>query len=179
MSGQQQRLPLHIDPFRLAAKENQLKGGIPLKQMKRLIKVLDSEQGEVLIDVLFSIGIDSVVKMTGQISSEVRLICQRCMGELKLPIKLDVQLGFVKTEAEMERLPAQYDANLIEQTPVMLADIIEDELLLALPPFPKHLSGGCTEKTIETDYSQMAEETNTESVKQENPFNILAKLKKD
>ena len=179
MSGQQQRLPLHVDPFRLAAKENQLKGVIPLKQMKRLVKVLDSEEGEVSVDVLFSIGIDSVVKLTGQISTEVRLVCQRCMGELNYPIKLDVQLGFVKTEAEMERLPSQYEANLIEKTPVMLADIIEDEILLALPPFPKHLSGSCTEQTLGNDYSQMAEETNTENVKQENPFNILAKLKKD
>ena len=180
MSGQQQRLPLQVDPFRLATHEEHLQGAIPLKQMKRLIGALKSEEGVVSIDVVFSIDVNRVVILTGQIKTEVSVICQRCMEEMRLPVEFDFQLAFVRSEAEMDRLPEEYEANLIEETPVMLSDIIEDEILLALPAIPKHQDNHCpTENLIETNYGQLAVEKNTENVKQDNPFDVLANLKTD
>ena len=177
MSGQQQRLPQQVDPFRLATKEEHLQGLIPLKQMKRLTSALESEEGEVSIDVIFSIDVNRVVLLAGQIKTEVKLICQRCMEEMTLPIELDFQLAFVRSEAEMDRLPDEYEANLVEQTPVMLSDIIEDELLLALPAIPKHLNDNCP--TAEWKNHQATDEENTGDIKQENPFDVLANLKTD
>jgi uncharacterized protein len=180
MSGQHQRLPLEVDPFRLATREEHLQGTIPLKQMKRLISVLSSSEGDVFIDVVFSVDINRVVLLTGQIKTDTKLICQRCMGEMELPIALDFQLAFVRSEAEMERLPEGYEVTLIEDTPVMLSDIIEDEILLALPPIPKHLDDSCSSDNVAKGWnSQQAKETNTESVEQDNPFDILASLKTD
>ena len=180
MSGQQQRLPLEVDPFRLATREEHLQGTIPLKQMKRLISALSSGEGEVFIDVVFSVDINRVVLLTGNIKTDTKLICQRCMGEMELPIALDFQLAFVRSEAEMERLPEGYEVTLIEDTPVMLSDIIEDEILLALPSIPKHLDDNCSSDNMAKGWnSQQANETNTESVEQDNPFDILASLKTD
>lgn len=180
MSGQHQRLPLEVDPFRLATREEHLQGTIPLKQMKRLISALSSNEGDVFIDVEFSVDINHVVLLTGQIKTDAKLICQRCMGEMELPVALDFQLAFVKTEAEMERLPEGYEATLIEDTPVMLSDIIEDEILLALPPIPKHLDGSCSsDKLADSWNKQQSNETNIENVKQDNPFDVLASLKTD
>lgn len=180
MSGQHQRLPLEVDPFRLATREDHLQGAIPLKQMKRLISALSSDEGEVFIDAFFSVDINHVTKLTGQIKTDAKLICQRCMGEMELPIALDFELAFVRSEAEMEILPEGYDTTLIEDTPVMLSDIIEDEILLALPAIPKHLDKDCSSDNVAEDWnSQHANETNTENVKQDNPFDILASLKTD
>lgn len=180
MSGQHQRLPLEVDPFRLATREEHLQGTIPLKQMKRLISALSSGDGEVYIDVVFSVDINRVVLLTGKIKTDAKLICQRCMGEMDLPVAIDFQLAFARSEAEMERLPEGYEVTLIEDTPVMLSDIIEDEILLALPAIPKHLDEGCSSDNVAESWnSQSANETNTESVEQENPFDILASLKTD
>ena len=180
MSGQHQRLPLEVDPIRLAAREEHLQGTIPLKQMKRLISVLSSNEGEVAIDAEFSVDINRVVLLTGQIKTDAKLICQRCMGEMELPIALDFQLAFVRSEAEMERLPEGYEATLIENTPMMLSDIIEDEILLALPSIPKHLDDSCSSDNLAEGWkSQKTNETNTENVKQDNPFDVLASLKTD
>lgn len=178
MSGQHQRLPLEVDPFRLAAREEHLQGAIPLKQMKRLISTLTSDEGDVLIDVVFSVDLNRVVLLSGKIQTDAKLICQRCMGEMDLPIKLDFQIAFARSEAEMERLPEGYEVTLIEDTPMMLSDIIEDEILLALPAIPKHLDEKCSPEA-EGWNSQQTIETNTESVKQDNPFDILASLKTD
>ena len=180
MSGQHQRLPLEVDPLRLATREEHLQGAIPLKQMKRLINALSSDEGDVFIDVEFSVDMNRVVILTGQIKTDAKLICQRCMGEMDLPIALDFQLAFVRSEAEMERLPEGYEATLIDNTSMMLSDIIEDEILLALPPIPKHLDESCSSDNLVDDGScQQVNETNTEDVKQENPFDILASLKTD
>lgn len=180
MSGQHQRLPLEVDPFRLATRKERLLGTIPLKQMKRLVSALSSDYGDVFIDVFFSVDINRVTQVTGQIKADVKLICQRCMGEMDLPLVLDIELAFVRSEAEMERLPEGYEATLINDTPVMLSDIIEDEVLLVLPAIPKHPDELCSADNLAEDWgSQKANETNTENVKQDNPFNILASLKTD
>jgi len=148
--------------------------------MKRLISVLTSYESDVFVDVTFSVDTNRVTQMSGQVKTEAKLICQRCMEEMDLPIVLDVQLAFVRTEAEMERLSDDYEVSLIEDVPVMLSDIVEDEILLALPPIPKHLEGTCHPVNMAEGWdSQQANETNTENVKQENPFEILAKLKID
>ena len=180
MSGQHQRLPLEVDPFRLATREEHLQGSIPLKQMKRLISALSSDEGDVFIDVVFSVDINRVTQLSGQIKTDAKLICQRCMGEMDLPIALDFELAFVRSEAKMERLPEGYEATLIEDTPVMLSDIIEDEILLALPPIPKHLDDNCSSDNMAEGWnSPQNNETNTENVKQDNPFDVLASLKTD
>lgn len=180
MSGQHQRLPLEVDPFRLAAKQEPLKGAIPLKQMKRLLSSLCSNEGDVLIDVVFSLDLNRAVLLSGTIQADIKLICQRCMEEMDLPVKLDFQIAFARSEAEMERLPDEYEVTLIEDTPIMLSDLIEDEIILALPTIPKHLDENCSsDNVIKSWDSQQKVETNTEDVKRENPFDVLASLKTD
>jgi uncharacterized protein len=79
----------------------------------------------------------------------------------------------------MERLPEGYEVTLIENTPMMLSDIIEDEILLALPPIPKHLDDSCSSEVVKGWSSEQTNETNTENVKRDNPFDVLAGLKTD
>jgi len=178
MSGQHQRLPLEVDPLRLATREEHLKGTLPLKQMKRLINVLSSSDGDVLVDVVFSVDINHVVILTGEIQADTRLVCQRCMEDMTHPIRLDFQLAFVRSETEMERLPEGYEATLMDNT-MMLSDIIEDEILLALPPIPKHLDEHCSSSEITESWASQKNEPNTETVERDNPFDILASLKTD
>ena len=179
MSGQQQRLPLEVDPIRLAARGEHLKGTIPLKQMKRLSSTLTSSEGDVFINVAFTVDMNHVVVLTGNIDTETKLICQRCMGEMELPIAIDFQLAFVRTEAEMERLPEGYEATLIDNNTMMLSDIIEDEILLALPPIAKHADEDCSSDNVAKGWSNQKIEPDTENVERDNPFDILASLKTD
>ena len=179
MSGQHQRLPLEVDPIRLATRKERFQGTIPLKQMKRLVNALSCGDGEVYIDVEFSVDINQVVILAGQIKADAKLICQRCMGEMELPIALDFQLAFVRSEAEMERLPEGYEATLIDNKSMMLSDIIEDEILLALPAIPKHQNEDCSSDNVVGGWGSQQNEPDTESVERDNPFDILASLKTD
>ena len=173
MSGQQQRMPVQIDPFRFAVKREHLLGKIPLKQLKRLTAELESSEGDVDVDVNFTIDDDGTTLLQGTINTEVQLICQRCLETMPHQLDIEFQLALVKTEAEMERLGDQYESCLIEDTPIMFSDLIEDELLLALPVIPKHLDDSCTQKV----WSH--QQTGDKHSKSVNPFNELADLKTD
>jgi uncharacterized protein len=102
------------------------------------------------------------------------------MEEMTLPLNLDFQIALARSEAEMERLSDEYETALIEETPIMLSDLIEDEILLALPTIPKHLDENCSsDNVVENWNSQQMDATDTEDVKRENPFDVLASLKTD
>jgi len=179
MSGQHQRLPLQVDPLRLAARGEHLQGIIPLKQMKRLVGTLSSNEGDVHVDAEFSVDINRVVILAGKINTDTKLICQRCMGEMNLPVDIDFQIAFVRSEDEMDRLPEGYEATLIDNNTMMLSDIIEDEILLALPSIPKHQDENCSHDVINEDWASEKNEPDTENVERPNPFDVLASLKTD
>lgn len=62
---------------------------------------------------------------------------------------------------------------------MMLSDIIEDEILLALPPIPKHLDESCSSDNVAEGWGSQQNEPDTEIEERENPFDILASLKTD
>ena len=74
-----------------------------------------------------------------------------------------------------DRLPEGYEPLLIEEYKIFLKEIVEDELLLTLPAFPKHDKPCVKFKNRSSDLLVVAKAD--EQTKPKNPFAILAKLK--
>jgi uncharacterized protein len=73
------------------------------------------------------------------IATTVRLQCQRCLLPLAEPIGIDRRLMFVRDEAEAARLDEAIDEDvLVLSRRFDLHELIEDELILALPLVPRH-----------------------------------------
>lgn len=71
------------------------------------------------------------------VDGSVRLECQRCLGNLDWPLHIAVELEFASSEAEMAA--ADDDVERILADPELnVRDLVEDEVLLALPMVPKH-----------------------------------------
>jgi uncharacterized protein len=69
----------------------------------------------------------------------VWLTCQRCLRPFELPIEIDRPLRFVRGEAEAEALDAELDEDVLALPRALdVRELIEDELLLALPLVPRH-----------------------------------------
>jgi uncharacterized protein len=83
-------------------------------------------------------------------------------------------LGIVTSIDQANRLPEGYEPLLVEEGKIPLKNIIEDEILLILPTFPKH-QPSCL--VPNTDNNNVDSLVNDESSSPENPFSILAKLK--
>lgn len=131
-------LPDQIDPWRLAVEGGQLNGVIALAALPRLVAELVHPHGEVNLTLSAGIDLQGVRFIAGCVRTEVALVCQRCLGPLQWPLDIAVRLGLVHNEAGADRLPDEYEPLLVLEGLIRIADLVEDELLLALPLIPRH-----------------------------------------
>lgn len=170
-----ERLPEFIDPLHLAEKRAELKGQLFLSGLDRLSDLLYDDSGVVAVDLSFSRE-GRLATMEGRIYAKLDLVCQNCAQRLGLTVHSHFKLGVVNTISQADRLPANYEPLLCEEGQKLpLKDIVEDELLLALPAFPKH-EHPCFASEYMTDKAVLSEECSSDG-STENPFAILAKLK--
>jgi uncharacterized protein len=173
-----ERLPVHIDPIRLAETRRLLEGRIPLAEMTRLGESLQDSDGEVTVSLEFGTDNEGIRFMRGRIQAEVSLECQRCLETMRYPIDSEFALALVRSTVEAEALPSHYEPLLVEGEPLFLRDIIEDELLLALPIVAMHAPEQCS---VSTGTAEEADDRrkDTGATEKDNPFAVLADLKKD
>ena len=172
MSGE--RLPVHIDPIRLAETRRLLQGEVALAEMSRLVEALQDNDGNVSVSLEFGIDEEGIRVMRGRVQGEVTLLCQRCLEPMRQQIDSEFSLGLVRNETEADELPSYYEPLLLDGKPLFLRDVIEDEMLLALPIVPRHPADEC-EARLESSGTEKEQEDG----KRDNPFAGLAGLKTD
>lgn len=141
MSG---RLPEFIDPREWARTGRQQTGSLSLARLPRLGACLENPTGTATVMLAGDVLPGGGPALTGQASCTVTVRCQRCLEPFELTLRASVRLGVVRSEEAGQRLPDDV-APLIctEGQEVAVADVIEDELLLALPDYPYHADGQC------------------------------------
>ena len=148
-----------------------LVGDVAFKRMPRLSGMIANRDGAAVIDLRFGIDEQGLRHVYGRIDSEVELICQRCLQPLLLPVAIEVRLGIVESEQAAERLPAHYDPLQVGADPVSVGELVEDEILLALPGFPRHEADACAPAVLAEPPQEKGQETKV------HPFAVLAGLK--
>ena len=164
MSG----LPADIDPIKLAERGSHLTGTLPLRGMPRLTESCLDDRGDVEVDLEFGRRErDHRLGMTGRLSVRLRLTCPRCLEpvDLRLEAKPDVVL-LKSDEGELDDRD-DADSMVIEQA-LELNQLVEDELLLALPMYTAHPEGQCPTGSAPGPAGQG---------KRNNPFAVLETLK--
>jgi uncharacterized protein len=95
------------------------------------------------------------------------------MQQFRRQVTCDIALQVVSDESKLERMSEVDDAIIAPDKVISVADLVEDELILAMPMIPRHEEGQCPE----TDYEQ--EEIVLPKVQEEQntyrPFADLAK----
>ncbi len=155
-----------------------LEGVFPLAEMARLLESVQTAHGEVSVSLEFGVDVEGVRYMRGRLRAAVELECQRCLDGMAFPIDSEFALALVRNMVEAENLPSHYEPLLLDGEPLFLRDVIEDELLLALPIVAKHAEGVC-ELALAADVLADGTETEHDSTEKPNPFSVLADLKID
>ena len=127
-----------FNPWQLAAESGRFDGELDLAVLPRLAALLERTDGTVKIALAARIDERGLRLIEGTLQTDLELICQRCLGPLSLPLDVVVSLGLVHDEAESVRLPDTYDPLVVAGNDLSIADLVEDELLLALPSIPRH-----------------------------------------
>ena len=167
-------IPPYVDPRKLADRDVVLEGDLQLQQLKRLTDALEDDQG--LVHARFSFGRDEqrALVIRSELDVEVKMICQRCLGPVVLPVHSECSYAVVNEGASSDHLPREYDVLEVGEDPLDLQALIEDELLLALPIVPLHDPEICQPPAgLEEPESSEGEVTRS------NPFSVLAQLKRD
>ncbi len=80
------------------------------------------------------------ISVQGKVEANLILTCQRCFGNLRFPVKAAFNLAWVRSEKEATGLADAYEPLISDTGRVKLTELIEDELLLALPMSALHAS---------------------------------------
>lgn len=161
-------LPAVIDPLRLADEGAELHGALGLGGMPRLLELCADESGTVSVDLYFERGAQGLRRMHGTVRAEVPVVCQRCLMPFRHAIHAETWLVLLKP-GEPSAIAADDADALVVTKPLPLSEVIEDELLLAMPMIPRHAPGQCQTNTAES-----ASET-----RETHPFAALRRLKRD
>lgn len=169
-------LPQTVQPDRLAERGESLHGTMALKGMARLAGLLHDTDGEV--DVVLDFGIDAqrVKFVHGHIRASLHLVCQRCLQLMTFPVDREVNLGLVHSEQNAEHLAEGYEPLVLEQPSISLKDMVEDELMLALPIVPKHAPEECGAERSHFVSKEDEERSDAQDEGRQHPFSGLDEL---
>lgn len=171
-------LPDFADPLRLCALGKVYEGKLDLADMPRLSPLLTSSEGEAAFALVFDMNADKRPVVTVSVEARLMLCCQRCMQPMPFDVASSTRLGVVSGPDEAERLPDDLDPLLLEQDRLALRSLVEDELILSVPPAPMHPVADC--EVSLNDWQQAAvERTESDASTRDNPFAALAALKSD
>lgn len=132
------RLPVHVDPLTLAERGRTVTGALPLSACSRLAHWLESSEGDLDVELQFGRDESGRLILTGRVRGALRLSCQRCLQGFDFDVDLPLGVVLVASEAEADTLPDQVDALVVDARAEMhTVDMVEDDLILALPLVPK------------------------------------------
>jgi len=74
------------------------------------------------------------------IDGALRQMCQRCLGELEFPVSIDSMLVLAASQREIDREPIEVQGpdRIVGSRDMVVRELLEDELLLAVPFAPRH-----------------------------------------
>lgn len=139
------RLPREIDPLRLADEGVQIEGGLAGESLARLreLRHPGSAPEPVNVQLQFERTPHGVRLLHGTFRTQLVVTCQRCLGPLTLALQAHPLLVLLAPD-EAPPTADEEAETLVVDAPVNLAELVEEELLLAMPMFPVHRDGECT-----------------------------------
>jgi uncharacterized protein len=160
-------LPAVLDVWRMVSAKRYFEGTLPLTAFARLRGSLVDADGECRYSLEF--GRDAMNQAFVEVRAEadLPLQCQRTLERYLQPVKLVQQLGLISSEAQESALPEGMEPLLVPENAELRAiDLVEDELILALPVVP-----------INPDSSLPDTVWPLEDEDRQNPFTVLSALK--
>lgn len=152
-----------IDSLDFAVNGRQASGEAPISGFPRLRDILDSHQGS--LDYTIRGGVDKQGNplLDISITGTCWLRCQRCLNAMDHAIRMTTRL-MLADQASLDAMGDEDEEfeSILADTHLDVLNLLEEEILLALPIAPRHEFGACQSAT------------GTDKQK-ENPFAVLLK----
>lgn len=173
-------LPHALDLRKAAQRGLRIEAQLAPSELPRLRALLAGDEGT--IRTLITCARDEqqrpVVEVGVEASLSVR--CERCLQPFPSTVRSKSVLAVVWSDDQARALPAELEP-LVAAEAVDLREVIEDELVLAMPMFSYHDDTACVERleagpALDAVFGEEAQVAQTEPRK--NPFAVLAGLRR-
>ncbi|GGX81361.1 hypothetical protein GCM10007160_05850 [Litchfieldella qijiaojingensis] len=168
------RLPLQVEPYRLAAQDERLEGLVALETFERLALDAGTQEGDCQVRLDFGIDAQGRRIIEGWLEAEVRLPCRRCLEAMPVQIESHFLLGVVTDDALAAELPSSHEPVLVENEQLNLLTVLEDELILSLPQVVYHDEAQCG---VSRDQLTSGADSEASEKPAASPFEVLRTLK--
>lgn len=129
-----------IDGFEFAETGAVLSGGWPVADLPRLQDVLRSNAGSVDYVVRGTHDALGRAALEVSVAGALEMTCQRCLEALALRVDARTTLVLAHSEAEIDggAMAAEAPERVLAGKEMRVRDLVEDEVLLAVPVAPRH-----------------------------------------
>jgi len=135
--------PLHAwyslrDLESLANRGVTLGGELALTELTRVVDLLHSAVGSVRAALEFRQRRDGWIGVELDLKASVELVCQRCLEPFRHDLAERVDVVMADAKALPATVPDGFEPFELEEGRLQPAQLIEDELIVAIPLVPKH-----------------------------------------
>jgi uncharacterized protein len=134
-----------FDAFRLAAERGAVEGELDAVALPRVAERLAGDPAPVRWRIEGSADALGRPALAIFLDGRLPLECQRCLGVYHWPVQQRTQVLLARSEAEMTALDNDSELEVVlASAPVDPVELVEDELLLAMPFAPRHPDDECS-----------------------------------
>lgn len=129
-----------IDGLEFARTGSKLQGAWLVADFPRLRDALHADSGSLRYEVQGVPEEQGRPALRLRLDGSLQLVCQRCLAALEFPLRIEASLQLVATQAELDAEPLEAEGaeRIVAGREMSVHDLIEDELLLAIPIAPRH-----------------------------------------
>jgi uncharacterized protein len=129
-----------IDGLEFARTGAKLTGAWPVAAFARLHDALRSTEGTLSYELRGVPEQQGRPALQLKVDGTLQLLCQRCLGALAFPLRIEVSLLLAATQAEIDAEPVAADGpeSIVAGREMQVQALVEDEVLLAIPIAPRH-----------------------------------------
>ena len=140
LSRNSSRLKRITDAFSFAKNGRVLEGTLAVAELERLHDLLAAAEGEVAYRIEGSRGGRGEALLQLTVTGRLPLACQRCLEAVPCDLDIDTLLELVPEGVELSQEELEDDTRdfLPVARDLDVSELVEDEILLALPVAPRH-----------------------------------------
>lgn len=124
---------MKVSPRDYARNNREWRGAVPLDTFDRLSREINSDCNAVDVHLKFSLNENGHVRMQGSAALDASIPCHRCTESMSTTVCADVDALIVRNDVLAQALVHETDVMVIEDNPVDVAVLLEDDLLMSIP----------------------------------------------
>ncbi len=137
-----------FDLIQYAKQSRTINKRIPIAQFSKLDSLVVVSEDELAVDICFYLSDHGYPAVKGQVSGQVKLICQRCMQVMPQLVDVSIGLLLLTQEQEMPDIETNLEPYIYDSSMISLMDLVSDDIILSLPQVARHPEDICSVNLI-------------------------------